>query len=209
MFFSPQMIARVIRSPALDGGGGLSPTTWNPSDVGGSVALSGGNLIFSTTAGGNSGVRSTNPLSTGKVYFEVTIGNQGSAAFNCGCVNGSGSPDADTANPAGAGAVIVFANGGISPSGSIGAGFSNGDICCVAVDVGSKLAWFRKNAGNWNGSGTNNPATGVGGVSFSSVTGPFYAFGGFSGGSASMTANFGATSFTYTVPSGFTAGWSV
>ncbi|MCK1712103.1 hypothetical protein [Bradyrhizobium sp. 143] len=143
--------------------------------------MSGSNLIFSTSTGGNAGVRSTNPLSARRAYFEMTITSQGSAAFNCGVVTSSMTADVDTGDPTSRGAAVVWANGHFAPSGSLGAGFANGDICCVAVDLGSKIIWFRNGGGSWNGSGANNPATGVGGISFLSVTGPFYAFGGLSG----------------------------
>lgn len=181
------------------------PTTWNPSDTGGPAVVSGGNLTFSTSTGGNAGVRSTNPLNRRTVYFEIAITNQGFGAFNAGVVNGAMTPEVDTGNPVSRGAAIVWANGNISPSGSLGAGFSNGDVCCIAVDLGSKLIWFRKNGGNWNGSSSHNPATGSGGISFTTVTGPFYAFGGLAGGSSSMTANFGATAFAQSVPTGFSS----
>lgn len=179
------------------------PTIWNPADVGGPGVVSGSNLTFSTSTGGNAGVRSTNPLNAGRAYFEITIGVQGGGAYNAGVVNGSATPEVDTGNPISHGAAIVWANGNISPSGSLGAGFSNGDLCCIAVDLGSKLIWFRKNGGSWNG-GANNPATSVGGISFS-PTGPFHAFGGLTIGSSSLTANFGATSFVHSVPSGFSS----
>lgn len=46
-----------------------------------------------------------------------------------------------------------------------GTGFSTvGDEVQVAVDTDNRKVWFRVNAGNWNGSPTNNPETGVGGV---------------------------------------------
>ena len=85
-----------------------------------------------------------------------------------------------------------------------------GTVVGIAVDFTNHLIWFRMApSGNWNGSGTANPATGVGGITFSTgAMVPFVTFGG-SGGAAGnvITANFGASSFTGTVPSGFYSGW--
>jgi hypothetical protein len=83
---------------------------------------------------------------------------------------------------------------------------SVGDVVGVALDVGGRLFWFRPQtgatAGLWNGSAANNPATGVGGLNVSALTGSLYAaFGGISG--ESMTVNFGATGYAGTAPSGF------
>jgi hypothetical protein len=74
----------------------------------------------------------------------------------------------------------------------------------VAVDLDAKLIWFRRNNGNWNNSGTANPATGVGGISFDLGTGqllhPAFDIVFSSGVTGS---NFGATSYARGVPSGF------
>lgn len=42
---------------------------------------------------------------------------------------------------------------------------SAGDTVCMAIDTVLKKVWFRKNAGNWNNSVTDNPVTGAGGFS--------------------------------------------
>jgi hypothetical protein len=76
----------------------------------------------------------------------------------------------------------------------------------VAFDATAKLIWFRRNTGSWNGSGTADPATATGGVSFSALTGPFYAVVTSGKVGTSNTANFGASTFAQPVPSGFTAG---
>ena len=40
-----------------------------------------------------------------------------------------------------------------------------GNRLSIAVDLDNLLIWFRTTTGNWNNSGTANPATGVGGIS--------------------------------------------
>lgn len=49
---------------------------------------------------------------------------------------------------------------------------ANGDRVCVAVNQVSMLLWARVNGGNWNNSGTDNPATNTGGINISSMISP-------------------------------------
>jgi hypothetical protein len=73
------------------------------------------------------------------------------------------------------------------------------------------MIWFRKNGGLWNGNGTADPATNVNGATITGATGggssaaPALIFDGTS--AEAYTANFGASAFAGTVPSGFTSGW--
>lgn len=46
------------------------------------------------------------------------------------------------------------------------AAFAQGDRVDVAFDPINRLIWFRVNGGNWNNSGTANPATLVGGIDY-------------------------------------------
>jgi hypothetical protein len=101
----------------------------------------------------------------------------------------------------------IWVNGGISSSFP---SIANGDVIGIAVDLTAQLVWFRIcPSGTWNGSGTANPATGVGGISISSIsTGllfPMYTVGASVGNN--VTANFGASAFSGALPSGFTSGW--
>lgn len=97
-------------------------------------------------------------------------------------------------------------------------GWAGGDTLCFAADIPSGLIWFRTNGGNWNNSGSANPATGIGGINFrtgddgASGTafgigpGPLFV-GGNNGGSSGNTAtiNLGTSAFAQAVPSGFTS----
>src|SRR4029077_824676 len=91
---------------------------------------------------------------------------------------------------------------------------SSGNVIGVALDMTGLLIWFRiAPSGNWNGSGTANPATGVGGISISACFGAQAAYAAFaSTGSAgngnAVTANFGDSAFTGAVPAGFASGFS-
>jgi hypothetical protein len=88
-----------------------------------------------------------------------------------------------------------------------------GDIIGIALDLGARLIWFRvAPSGNWNGSGTANPATGTGGVSIAGLGSPaitpLYAMASFAASADAATGNFGDTAFSGTVPSGFTSGFT-
>jgi hypothetical protein len=80
-----------------------------------------------------------------------------------------------------------------------------GHVICIAVDVGAQLFWARIDGGNWNASGTANPATGAGGISFSymNASNPVAPAFVASDAAFSGTANFGATSYAQTPPTGF------
>jgi hypothetical protein len=82
-----------------------------------------------------------------------------------------------------------------------------GDVVCLAIDHPNQRLWFRKNGGNWNNSGTANPATNIGGFNISAVftaTNTF-ALVTFASTGLNHTANFGAATFAQTMPSGFSA----
>jgi hypothetical protein len=49
-----------------------------------------------------------------------------------------------------------------------------GSVVEICVDIDARLFWLRVSAGNWNGSGTANPATGVGGINIAAMTGTLY-----------------------------------
>jgi F5/8 type C domain len=188
-----------------------SSPIWNPDDLL-NITLSNAYLTATATSLAIGSVRSANQQSTGKFYWEYTlttfVGNANvgvmSATFPLGSYF-------STATVGSAGVVntgIVYSDG-VSSGLNIGT-LTTGSVVCIAIDCSARLIWCRLGAaGNWNGSGTANPATGTGGVSISlggSV--PVYAaMVGYNGDA--VTANFGGSAFTGAVPSGFTAGFPV
>jgi len=66
--------------------------------------------------------------------------------------------------------------------------------------------WIALNGGNWNNDPTANPATNVGGQSLVGMRNDVMYPVCFAAQSTQLF-NFGASAFTYTVPTGFTAGW--
>jgi hypothetical protein len=121
----------------------------------------------------------------------TTIGSTSAHAFT---VNPGGNILLDGSNPIG------------SPS--IGSYYTNA-VISVAIDLTNMRGWFRLNGGNWNGNATYDPATNVGGVDISSVFGVHaaYPYQSLNANGVYVTANFGGTSFLYTMPTGFSA-WS-
>jgi hypothetical protein len=186
----------------------MANTTWNPADLV-NITLSGGNLIATSTAG-SAGVRGIGSRSSGKYYWEYSYTFVNTNSFSTGiCLA--------TASITGASAVgIAFlsrSTGDITVSGtasgfSLGAPVAPGSVVGIAVDFTAKLLWFRiAPSGNWNGSGTANPATGTGGADITSIsTGPLYPHM-MAGTSDKVTANFGDSASIGAVPSGFVFGF--
>lgn len=186
----------------------MANTTWNPSDLS-NVTLTNSNLTATVGTGANGGVRAADSHSSGQYYFEckwtlntntITSGLALSTASLIAASTGWVRVSRVT------GDIII----GVTDTGtSINSAspIPQNSIIGCAVDLSAQLVWFRiAPSGNWNGSGTANPATGTGGISISAVSGAL--FPGMAGGSADVVlANFGGSAFSGTVPSGFTSGW--
>lgn len=184
--------------------------TLDPSNKSASVTLSNTNST-ATFGSGQSMVIGNTGVNSGKYYFEVTftsgtnsgnaavglvpktetltaqIGyNDPSANYSVGCFQNSGN---------------IYKNGGTS-AGSASAFNTAGNVVQVAYDAGNRLVWFAVNGGNWNGSSSNSPATGVGGIAVGGTAAMFPAIGTDS--ASVWTSNFN-TAFAYSIPSGFSA----
>jgi hypothetical protein len=83
---------------------------------------------------------------------------------------------------------------------------ASGNVIGIATDLDNREIWFRvAPSGNWNNSGTADPATNTGGITI--PAGTMVPFCTFNASPITFAANFGASSFTGAVPSGFTSGW--
>ncbi len=192
-------------------------TTWNPSDKAANVTLSNGNLTCVNSAVGLACVRSTTSKApgSGRWFYQATlnaIGNQSDdcvgVALSTASLTSFNNGGNATGSTGGAAYYSRFASNnvsvnGIGQSGSLGLG-APGDVISIAADMISLLVWFKRNLGNWNGSGSADPAAGIGGFDISAVfTGanPAFAIAGFQGDapSAQWTGNFGGAS-PYTIP---------
>lgn len=205
--------ADIIRSPKVPAG---LPATFDGTPV--NVTLSNGNKTATHSAIGSAdGARSTTQKATSKFYFEVTVGATHGASDGAGILQTT-----STFSDLLSGSNCFLARlstggiyGGNFQQGSVGP-IVAGDILGFAVDFdaqpGYGRGWVSKNGGLWNGSATDNPATGSGGSIY--VSGGFYvpavAFGG--GGAVindAMTINCGPTFLNANAnPAGF-ADWVI
>lgn len=196
----------------LTGVGGASApppatTTWDPANVSSGITLSGGNLIATynnTIGGGYTAVRAIANHSTGKYYCEI-LANGAVANINLGIeVAGQSlvAPVGD--NNLG---IQYSQNGQVVTSFAVVTTISawgSGNLISIAVDFGNSAIWFRVDNGNWNNSGTANPATNTGGISISSLAaGPYFPAVALHDNGDQMTANFGATAYAQSVPASF------
>jgi hypothetical protein len=210
---------------------GAVGATWDTATVS-AVTLSGGNLVVT-----NTGTTSTNQgahvalssaKNAGKYYFEITLTTYtGGAGVGVGVSDGSLTYSSMSAGPTygqmcfavgHTGSGTIFSGSAGNTGLSLGA-CTSGSVICVAADFTSdnRRVWFRKGAaGPWNGGGGADPTvghgTGGGLVMISGAIVPYVTFGSGPAGAAGVagnvfTANFGATSFVGTPPTGYTAGW--
>lgn len=190
-------------------------TTWNPGDKSGTVTLTNGNLTATSASAVSQSVRSSTSKTSGKAYWEITIGTRtNDLAFGIGnstlALNISSGIGGD-ANAAGFYSVsppqALYVAGAQLYQGTTAS--ANGDIVKFAVDFGTSppTAWILDAAmTGWNNSGTANPSTGTGGQALTGLAaGPYFAVFNDDLGGASATANFGASAFSGTVPTGFSA----
>jgi hypothetical protein len=185
---------------------GPSSTKWNLGDIN-AATLSNSDLTV-TAITNQAGVRASVGASSGKYYFEFPSITSTTAVDGFGLATAAVALNMNVATSPVAcidGLGVCRVNSGLPlGGGSIGGTLIN---LAVAVDFDAALAWFKIAAGNWNGSGTANPATGVGGVNISSLAFPLFPFARLAGIPETVTANFGASAFGGIVPSGFNSGW--
>lgn len=174
--------------------------TLNPNDMGATVALSANNLAMTGIDG--DAVRATIGHSSGKWYFETTIGaTSGVWPGSVGVMNATGALRIATPSTGyylfcpQPGPILVY-SGGYS---GYGTAMSTGSTIGVAVDLdNSKITFYE-----------NGVSQGVGFSGSSFPAGTYYpAIAAASPAATSgFSVNFGATPFKYSVPAGYNAGW--
>jgi len=156
-------------------------------------------------------------LSVGKYYFEVTLQTTTSGSNYAGIMSSafsgvfSTSQMTSNSTSMATGVSTTLFSNGVDQSLNLGTA-AVGDVFCFAIDLTARLAWIRRNNGSWNANGTANPVTGVGGVTITPTVSfaPVVRFAASSTPTDAMTANFGASVFAFTQPSGFLSwdtGW--
>lgn len=168
--------------------------TWDSGNKGSNLTLSNGNLTGQSIAEWNS-VRSTIGKGSGKWYWEITVDSVVFSGEETG-VGQSTISNFDTFfGDSNAG--YAYRKDGqyenASNQFSFGSAFVNGDVIGVGLDMDNGIVSIYL-----NGVSQGNLATGLAGTQ--------YAFLGLN--TATMTANFGQTAFSFSVPSGFCEGLS-
>jgi hypothetical protein len=217
-------VTKVVGKPGLPvvfdtTGAGAGFATLDPTTTA-NVTLSGGNLIITNTGTTSTDqgarVAPTSGKTSGKYYFEGTWTSLLAGGNN---TIGIGTTNSTYSGMGGDGTTgdNLYQSGGVRSVGSllsVGMGtWLTGHVTAIAADLDNRRIWFRKApgapSGTWNNSGTNDPATNVGGFVIPAGTMiPIVTFGGTSGVAGSiMTLNLGASAFVGAVPAGFTSGW--
>jgi hypothetical protein len=179
--------------------------TWNPSDIhndaSGVGALSNGNLTFTCTGAGTSGVRATIGKSSGKWYFEihcdtVSTGNN-SPQLGIATLSASIGPNIKGTDAWCQQSAPLYTFGNASYKYS-GLGFSAGSVFNCAYDMGAGSVWFGVNGTYYN---SGNPATGSNPTWTGLTAANMYAAANCA--NCAVTARFASASWGYTAPSGF------
>lgn len=179
----------------------MATWTWNPLDKGADITLSGDDLI-ATNANNWDSVRALYSKNSGKWYWEITVNDNSYVMTGVGTSAASltsyvGSDDYGVGLSSGGGWYLqdtkTFTN-----QGRTAPAVSNDDEVCVALDLDNGKLWIGVN-GVWPNSG--DPAAG---------TNPCFTFSAgttlfpmVSVQTAYCTAAFLTSSFSYSVPSGF------
>jgi hypothetical protein len=200
----------VYTPPAGYNAGVFTPTysTWSPSDKSANVTLSGGDLT--ATRAGQGSARGTIGKSSGKWYWEEKLISTTNSSYDIwlGVANSSESLSATPGDPGTNGWAIALDGGDYHHGGYINnvqGGVMNGatnDVFGFALDMDAgTLSIYR------NGTQLIPAAPGVSGDPiFTGITGTIYPIVFYQTQTAVVTANFGATPFAYTPPSGYGVG---
>jgi hypothetical protein len=181
-------------------------TTWNPSDKDANITLSNGDLTAAATVHADTCVRSTVSKNWGKLYLEFVASAVGNME---GPIVGFGTSQASLTNYVGSDnkawgyfigvgdtAAYRYYNGS-----SVRFGFGNGaagNTIMLAIDFNLGMIWAG-HQGTWQLSG--DPAAGTNPIFSGVALAPLFVMADVR--FSTLVANFGASSFTYTPPSGF------
>jgi hypothetical protein len=188
---------------------------FNPNNKNGHIVLTNGNLTATSdgaTAAYATVLSTKSAFGSQKVYWEVHIDNISNSFSGIGIGNGSVSVADGQALSSTNNGLFYVVNGGIYVNGHQTdiAGYGSTSRIGCALDLLNNKIWFTLNGTIWNNDtiANQNPATNTGGLNLATMTlnaGPYFAGASFLSASEGVTANFGATAFTYAIPSGFVA----
>lgn len=180
---------------------------YDPLNKAANILLSNNNLTATkVVANGWNSVRATLSRSSGKYYFETVFVEFSASFVACGISTSAGNLGSYVgSNSAGVGLVSDGASFFNAVSTPTLTAFIETDVCCVAVDRDAGKVWFRKNNGAWNSqlAGTQNPATGEGGITL--PAGALFPTGSVQRINDQVIGRFRNNDFTFVKPTGFLA----
>ena len=139
---------------------------------------------------------------TGKRYFELSLvtGVKAVGIADDGLGESSGGLRTDRIVWQGS---SVFSD---SPNKAMGTTVSNVTFTAIAFDADAKLVWFwQPNTQLWNNDAAADPAAGLGGLSFSQLSGVIYPMASLDSVGDQVTLMNKSSEWTLTPPTGFTA----
>jgi len=176
--------------------------TWNPSDKAADLTLSNGDLTASNTTENTASVRAVGYAKASKWYCEITIDSivtpdlitigVATSDFVLTSLLGDSTDDHSLDGDG-----YTYYNGNGSHYATLE--YTAGDIVSIAVDTVNEKLWYAVN-GVWEG----DPVAGTGAV-HSPYNGAFWYPAVSLENGSELTANFGATAFSYTIPNGFSS----
>ena len=194
------MVGKYIHSTDIPNG----TVKWNYNDRETFVSLYGDDYcMVQLPSAGDSSVRANTSKSSGQWYWEKYIHYVAASADGAGVSN---STHGLTSALGGDTNGIVYLASGVLKYNNTTVGtfesYTTGDTISFALDKDNNKLWVRKNGGNWNNSGSDNPATNTGGYTIS-VTGALYPTAYVSEDYGSYVLVPQSRRWKYTAPSGF------
>lgn len=182
----------------------VTPTTWNPYDIGLDVSLSNNNLTANLPISVNASVRATTAKTTGKWYYEC-VAEWGAGTRLAGIMTATGLlNDFPGADSQGWGLIFFSGQWQLFNTGSptaYGGSALPWSVIGICLDLDNNFLYYTQNGANLVG----NPAALTGGKAI--VAGTWFASVGGSDPPSPriITSMFGANAFAFSPPSGFTA----
>lgn len=182
--------------PTLTSATAANFCTLNPLNSTSSAGVVNANLQFTSTGSTWNTATGTMGVSSGKYYWEVTVGSLGTLGALIGIesssVNYAGTTNSISASATG---YSYYSNGqkyNNNTGASYGASFTTGDVIGVALDLdGGTITFYKNNSSQ--------------GTAYSSLSGNFVPALSIYGTPYGFTPNFGQRPFAYTPPTGYVA----